>query len=176
MTQPTQPNVAFDKYSQQLKAHITKAFDMGVAAAKRADADDFGIDARISVAHEFVDLEVKGHSELLETLIGGPWINPAPYEDHDTIKIAPVNYEREVVIDDDFVRVGLPTTVVLPKSKLTPVPKVVGPGVAEFRLYLTDLNYLGANYRGFICLKPTAGAVAKGAQANPPKVVITAGL
>lgn len=172
----TQPNVQFEKFSQQLKAHIKKAFDMGVDAAKRADDDKFGINERITVAHEFVDLEVKGHAELLETLIGGPWINPAPLEDYDTIYVKPVNYEREVILEDDFLRVGLTDKVKLDKAKLVPVPKILASGVTQFRLYLTDLAFIGSNYRGLILLKPTAAAVAAGAAANPPKVVVTAGL
>ena len=121
---------------------------MGVDAAHLADDDKLGIDARISVAHKFVDLEVKGHAELLETLIGGPWITPVPFEDYDTITVDPVNYAREVVIDGDFVRVGLSSTVILSKNCLTPVPKILAPGVGEFKLYLTDLSFIGANYRG----------------------------
>lgn len=176
MTGPSEPNYQFEKFSQQLKNHIATAFQMGVDSAKLADKDEFGIDDRISVAHAFVDLEVKGHAELLETLIAGPWINPVPLEDYDTIPVKPVGYEREVVIEDDFFRVGLTKKVTLDHKKLLPVPKIIGAGVTQFRLYLTDLSYIGSNYRGYICLKPTAAAVAAGEKADPPKQVITAGL
>jgi hypothetical protein len=65
---------------------------------------------------------------------------------------------------------------VIKKDKLVPVPKILAPGLTEFRLYLTDLSYFGANYRGYVCLKPTPAAVAAGAPADPPKFVVTAGL
>ena len=173
MTQPAQPNARFEKFAQQLKTHIRTAFDMGVDAAKYADAENLGIDERIKRAHAFVDLEVKGHAELLESLIGGPLINPVPLEDYDEIRVLPSNVEREVVLEGDFVRVGLTGPPRLPKTCLTPVPKTLGPGVGRFKLYLTDLSFVGANYRGQIRLTPTnLPATAQ----VPDPIVITAGL
>lgn len=174
MTQPTQPNLRFEKFSQQLKTHIRTAFAMGVDAAKEADREKLGINDRIKVGHRFVDLEVKGHAELLETLISGPWINPAPLEDYDTIRVPPANYERAVTLEGVFfARVGLTTVAKIPNSSLVPVPKVLGPGVREFRLYLTDLSYIGANYRGQIRLTPTS---PPSGEMLPDTMVITAGL
>ena len=72
-----------------------------------------------------------------------------------------------------FVRVGQTGKVKIPVSKLTPVPKILGPGVREFRLYLTDLSFIGANYRGRIRLTPTK--LPKG-QMLPEPIVVTAGL
>jgi hypothetical protein len=175
MTQPTQPNARFEKFAQQLKTHISTAFDMGVDAAKDADEEDLGIDKRIKVWHRFVDLEVKGHAELLETLLGGPWINPVPFDVFDTIYIDPVNYAREVFLYDNFVRVRRPL-LTLDRTKLSAVPKIIPAGVRKFRLYLTDLSFLGANYRGKITLQATPEAVANGAPAAPTTKVVTAGL
>lgn len=174
MTQPAEPNVRFEKFSQQLKNHITTAFAMGVDAAKLADKDEFGINERISVAHAFVDLEVKGHAELLETLIGGPWVDYGPLVDYDTIRVEPSNEAREVkLLGACFVRVGLTDKVKLPVDKLKAVPNILGPGVKEFRLYLSDLSFIGANYRGSVLLMPINPAA--GAKAPDP-IVITAGL
>lgn len=175
MSQPTQPNTQFEKFAQQLKNHITTAFAMGVDAAKEADEEDLGIDKRIKVWHRFVDLEVKGHAELLETLIGGPWINPAPFDVYDTIYISPVNYAREVFLKENFVRVRRPL-LVLDSTKLSAVPKIIPSGVRQFRLYLTDLSFIGGNYRGKITLQATPEAVANGAPAAPTTHIVTAGL
>lgn len=176
MTVPSQPNARFEKLSQQLTTHITTAFDMGVDAAEKADAENFGIDDRIKVAHRFVDLEVKGHAEMLETLIGGPLVSPVPLEDFDVIYVDPVDYECEVLLKDDFVRVGQATSVTLKCAKLTPVPKIIPKKVNQFRLYLTDLSFIGANYRGFIYLQPTPAALKVNPAAAPVKKVVTAGL
>ena len=175
MTQEAQPNAQFEKYARQLKNHITTAFDMGVEAAGLADKETLGADDRIKYWHRFVDLEVKGHAELLETLIGGPWINPAPFDVFDTIYIDPVNYAREVFLNENFVRVRRPL-LVLDKTKLSAVPKVIPSGVRKFKLYLTDLSFIGANYRGRITLQATPEAVANGAPAAPTMQVVTAGL
>jgi hypothetical protein len=176
MSAPSQPNARFEKLSQQLKTHITTAFQMGVDSAKKADAENFGIDDRIKVAHQFVDLEVKGHAEMLETLIGGPLVSPVPLEDFDTIDVKPEDYEREVVITDDFVRVGGAAPSILKCDKLVAVPKIIPKNVTQFRLYLTDLSFIGANYRGLMTLQPTASAVKQDPTAAPSKRVITAGL
>ena len=175
MSAPSEPNARFDKFAQQLKTHITTAFDMGVDAAEEADDEDFGIDKRLKVWHRFVDLEVKGHAEMLETLIGGPWINSGAFDDFDTIVIPPVNYAREVFLYDDFLRVRRPV-LVLDKTKLSAVPKIIPSGVRRFRLYLTDLSFIGANYRGKITLKATPEAIANGAPAAPTTQIVTAGL
>ncbi|OBK70472.1 hypothetical protein [Mycobacterium sp. 1274761.0] len=169
MTQPPAPNETFEKFSKQLKEHIDKAFQMGVDAAKRADDDDFGIDARITVAHDFVDLEVKGHAELLKTLIAGPWCTPGGTQDSQTIKIPAAAFNREVAIGSDFQRVGWPT-VVIEAAKLTVTPAVLPAGATDITITLLDLNYIGANYRGKVKLK-------KAAAADPPEeILVTAGL
>ena len=94
----TQPTDRFEDYSKALQDVIRQGTDMTVAAAKRADADDFGIDARISTAHQFVDMEVKGHAKLLETLIKGPWVpvvSSTPM-DSDPINVRPEPYPRTI--------------------------------------------------------------------------------
>lgn len=174
MTYQTTPNDRFEKLSKQLTNHIKTAFQMGVDAAKLADADKFGINERISVAHAFVDLEVKGHAEMLETLIGGPLVDCGPYEDYDTIYVEPTNDTREVkILGTHFVRVGLTTKVKLPVDKLKVVPNILAPGVGEFRIYLNDFSYIGANYRGSVELVPIN---LKADEKRPPPIVVTAGL
>jgi len=148
---------------------------MGVDAAGKADREKLGINKRIKYWHRFVDLEVKGHAELLETLIGGPWITPGPFDVFDTIYIRPVDYAREVQVKEDFVRVRRPL-LILPWQKLSPVPRIIPSGVRKFRLYLTDLSFIGANYRGRITLQATPEAVANGAPAAPTTKIVTAGL
>lgn len=157
--QPTQPNVLFEKFSNQLRAHIKKAFQMGVDAAQRADADDFGIDDRISVAHKFVDLEVKGHAEMLKTLIAGPWITPAPTDDSNTATVPAATSPRNVELGRWFRRVGW-DSVTIGRDKLSVTPKVLPAGATKVTITLLDLNYIGANYRGNVKLTdPKTGQV-----------------
>ncbi len=85
----TEPGGQFHEYADALSDVIKKGTEATVAAAKRADADDFGIDARISTAHQFVDMEIKGHAKLLETLVKGPMlpmVSETP-EDSDPIYV-----------------------------------------------------------------------------------------
>ena len=94
----TEPSDQFAEYSEALNDVIKKGTEMVVEAAKRADADDFGIDDRISTAHEFVDMEVKGHAKLLETLIKGPLVpvvSGTPM-DSDPINVDPDPYPRTI--------------------------------------------------------------------------------
>jgi hypothetical protein len=177
-TSPTQPpNPLFEKFSKQLKDHIDKAGVMAVNAAKRADADDFGIDARITVAHEFVDLEVKGHAELLETLIAGPWVTPivvGPSENSALITVPKGTDSRAVTIGSDFKRVGWKDMVLKP-SQLAVSPSVLPAGATEITITLLDSNYAGANYRGVVKLTTAAPTGATNA-ASTEDVVVTVGL
>lgn len=179
MTQPTKPNPSkpnplFEKFSAQLQAHIKKAFQMGVVAAENADKEQLGIDERIKVWHRFVDLEVKGHAELLETLIAGPWITPCcPTEVSDTVKVPAANYPRKVKLGRNFWRVGW-QTLKLSRRKLKATPEVLPAYATDIKITLLDLSYTGSNYRGRVKLRKAAtGAAAP----DPPEVyVVTVGL
>ena len=169
----TQPADQFDEYSQTLTDLIKQAGEMTVEAAKLADADDFGIDARISAAHKFVDMEIKGHAKLLETLIKGPLVpvvSGTPM-DSDPISVAPVPYPRSIEAIAPWRRVAYPQ-IDLPVH-LIKLPPVLPANVGQFRIGVKDYNYIGSNYRGTLRLRPTSTAMA--AQA-PLDITVTAGL
>jgi hypothetical protein len=171
----TEPSNQFAEYSEALNDVIKKGTEMTVAAAKCADADDFGIDARISTAHKFVDTEIKGHAKLLETLIKGPLVpvvSGTP-EDSDPIYVKAESYDRTIEARDPWVRVGIPTEK-LP-AHLIKVPNVLPANASSFRIGLKDYNYIGANYRGQLVLKGTATTLNPLADAADP-VTVTAGL
>jgi hypothetical protein len=170
----SEPSGQFDEYADALRDVIKKGTEATVEAAKRADDDDFGIDARISTAHQFVDMEIKGHAKLLETLVKGPWVpmvSDTP-EDSDPIYVDAQDYDRSIEALDPWVRVGIPTDK-LPAS-LIKVPKVLPANASSFRIGLKDYNYIGANYRGQLVLKRTTSTNAL-ADDGPP-FTITAGL
>jgi hypothetical protein len=170
----SQPYDQFAEYSAALKDVIKKGTEMTVEAAKRADADDFGIDARISTAHEFVDTEIKGHAKLLETLIKGPLVpivSNIPL-DSDPIYITPVPYDRTVEAKAPWVRIGL-NTEILPVNVIK-VPAVVPANSGSFKIGLKDYNYIGANYRGDLVLKKAA--TGTNALADDGEITVTAGL
>ncbi len=179
MSQPTKPNPSkpnplFEKFSEQLKTHIKTAFQMGVDAAEEADKEKLGIDERIKVGHRFIDLEVKGHAELLETLISGPWVPLCcPTEVSDTVKVPAVNYPRKVKLGRNFWRVGW-VTLKLPRTKLKATPEVLPAYATDIKITLLDLSYTGSNYRGRVKLRKAAtGAAAP----DPPDIyVVTVGL
>lgn len=179
MNQPTKPNTGkpnpvFDKFSAQLQAHIKKAFQMGIDAAEDADAEKLGINKRIKVAHRFVDLEVKGHAELLETLISGPWITPCcPGDLSDRVKVKAATYPRKVKLGKNFWRVGW-QTLKLPRTKLKATPEVLPAGATDITITLLDSNYTGSNYRGRVKLKKTGTAAT--ASDKPEVYVVTVGL
>ena len=171
----TGPGGQFNEYADALKDVIKKGTESTVAAAKRADDDDFGIDARISTAHQFVDMEIKGHAKLLETVIKGPWVpvvSGTP-EDSDPIYVAAEPYDRIIEAIDPWVRVGI-TTDKLP-AHLINVPKVLPANASSFRIGLKDYNYIGANYRGQLVLKRAAAGTNALADDGPP-FTVTAGL
>ncbi|WP_123029336.1 hypothetical protein [Mycolicibacterium stellerae] len=176
--QPTpSPNPLFEKFSKQLKDHISKAGVMAVKAAEAADADKFGIDARITVAHEFVDLEVKGHAELLETLIAGPWVTPVvigPSDNSALINVPKATAPRTVEIKTNFVRVGWKDMQLKPEQ-LNVSPLVLAAGATEVTITLLDPNFAGANYRGRVKLT-TAGPTGATNAASTEDVVVTVGL
>ena len=126
---------------------------MGVDAAKKADKENSGSTTRIKVAHRFVDLEVKGHAELLETLIAGPWITRRPLEDSDTIRVPPADYEREVKLEGTYWRVGVECRL-SSGSPNQAVARPAGPGPRRSdvsrHLPCSTASYIGANYRGQI--------------------------
>ena len=165
MSQPTKPNPStpnplFEKFSAQLQTHIKKAFQMGIDAAEKADDGKLGINKRIKVAHEFVDLEVKGHAELLETLISGPWITPScPADVSDTVKVPAANVSRKVKLGKNFWRVGW-QTLRLPSTKLKVTPEVLPAGATDITITLLDLSYTGSNYRGRVKLRKAATGAA----------------
>jgi hypothetical protein len=172
----TEPYDRFENHSAILRDLIDKAGNMTVEAATRADADNFGIDARISTAHKFVDLEVKGHVELLENLIAGPWwLGPVPAEARpsDPLDVDPATYPRKIEpAEAYFTRVGQPGTK-LPATALRFLPAVLPANATQFRVALTDYHYVGANYRGKVKLTPTS--MATGSQV-PAEYVVVVGL
>ena len=172
---PDKPNPVFDKFSAQLQAHIKKAFQMGVDAAKEADAENLGINERIKVAHRFVDLEVKGHAELLETLISGPWITPCSSTGASaaTFKVAAAAYPRKVELGKNFWRVGW-QTLRLPSTNLKVTPDVLPAGGTDITITLLDMSYTGSNYRGRVKLKKTGAGAA--ASDKTEVYVVTVGL
>ena len=157
-----------------LKDVIKKGTELTVEAAAKADADEFGIDARISTAHEFVDTEIKGHAKILETLIKGPLVpvvsNTPP--DSDPIYITPAPYDRTVEAVAPWVRIGL-NSEILPVH-LIKVPAVVPANSGSFKIGVKDYNYIGANYRGQLLLK--RAATGTNALADDASITVTAGL
>lgn len=169
----TEPVDRFHRHAAILRELIDQAGDMTLHAAEQADADDFGIDARISTAHKFVDLEVKGHVKLLENLISGPWVGvstePLPSE---PITVNAAAYPRKIEAAGDFVRIGL-RNFKLPASAITFLPQVLPANATEFRIALKDYRYIGSNYRGSVKLTGTSTTTASQVQVES---VVVAGL
>ena len=173
---PSKPNPLFEKFSEQLKKHIKTAFQMGVDAAKEADAETLTVEERVKIGHRFVDLEVKGHAELLATLISGPWVPICcPTEISDTVKVGARPYPRKVRLGKNFWRVGW-VTLKLPRRYLKATPEVLPAYATDIKITLLDASYTGSNYRGRVKLKKAA--TGAGAAAPPPTdvYVVTVGL
>ena len=153
----TEPFDRFQRHAAVLRELMDQAGDLTVYAAERADADNFGIDARISTAHKFVDLEVKGHVKLLENLIGGPWVGPVSIEPlpSEPITVEAAGYPRKIEPDGDFTRVGI-RGFILPASAIRFLPAVLPANATEFRIALKDYRYIGSNYRGKVKLTGTS--------------------
>lgn len=152
-----------------------------VAAAEQSDTLlGLGIDDRIKLGHNLVDLWVKTYIALLQAWLGGPSggsgssmaSEPLPSE---TIEVAPRNYQRQIVADGPFVRVGLPK-ITIPKSAIGFAPAVLPAGITQFRIVLKDYRFIGANYTGSVTLTSGTTTGLSPTDLVPDQKVVTVGL
>jgi hypothetical protein len=172
----TTPNASLQlQAAQQL---IDKASDLWVAAGEKSDsADGLGIDGRINLVHDLIDLWAKSSVAIIEALIkGGPIFGPGSSVGSEpmpseVIEVMAQTYQRQIVCDE-LVRVGLPGVKVSPSSFAFD-PPFVPAGVTKFRIVLKDYHCIGSNYTGKITFKRMGVGATSIA---PDEKVVTVGL
>lgn len=173
MTTPTNRFQAHSAVAQQL---ILKAAERWVEAGEQSDsAEGLGVDGRIALVHDLIDLSMTGWATLVECVIKGPGFLPGMSQateplPSEIIEVDSAPYPRQLQADGPFQRVGLPQDTI-PVSAIGFDPPFLPAGVTQFRLVLKDYRYVGANYTGKIAL--TTQAVANVA---PYEKVVTVGL
>jgi hypothetical protein len=164
-----------------LRQHMSDATKLWSEAAEKSDsADGLNIDERIMLGHTVVDLWVKSWIAMLEAVIKGPGFGsgastkpePLPSE---VVEVAPRIYPRQVKIETQFARVGLPT-VTIPNSAITFAPEFLPAGITQFRIILKDYRFIGANYTGKISLTSTQTTGLAPQDLVPDEQVVTVGL
>jgi hypothetical protein len=141
-------------------------------AAQRNDAGTLGMDGWMRTGHQLIDLSVKAYAALLQAAIAGPWwAAPASGEPlpSEPITVAARPYPRSFAIVEPFARVGIPR-MRIPNPAIRFEPDVLPIGATQFRIALNNYDFVGANYRGKIALRPAGSA--SGAQAETPIEVI----
>jgi hypothetical protein len=138
---------------------------------------NWGSDAWIRLIHNLIDAQIRAYGLLVQISLSGPAalkataisVRPRPSA---PIEVQPTTYPR-TIHTSGFVRLGLPG-VKLPAECIRFYPEYLKAGDTEFRVGLTDYNYIGANYTGTIDLY--RADAAPGAKPDLPLSNITVGL
>jgi hypothetical protein len=183
MTNPNTPlqqrAAAFQHVSQEFIGQVSSLW---TEAADRSDTGEgLGINGRIALVHGLVDVWAKGYVALVEALLAGPLNGPAsgsagvsstllpsaPLPSQVVVPAAP--YARRLDAKGPFHRVGLDNRTV-PRSCIAFEPDTLNAGKTEFKIFLTDFRFVGANYNGTVVLTgETTGS-------PPDELVVTVGL
>jgi hypothetical protein len=162
---------------------VTKSGGLWADAAEKSDtAQGLGINERINLLHNLVDIWVKGYAGLLQTVLTNPGATPSaavPIPSQE-IRVPAVSWERTISADGAFTREGIGTETI-PPADLKFSPSTLKPNETTFTIEVTNYDYLGANYAGQVVLNPadaaaTAAAAAAGAGAQPHREAVTVAL
>ncbi len=173
MSNPATPFQAYSAVAQQL---IDKASQLWVEAGEQSDSKEgLGIDGRIALVHNLIDLWMTSWATLVECVVKLPGALPKTSQASEPlpsefIEVKSADHVRQLEADGPFVRVGMPK-VAIPASAIGFKPPFLPAGVTQFQLVLKDYRYVGANYTGKV--KLTTQAVANVA---PEEKVVTVGL
>ena len=142
-------------------------------AAEQNDAGTLGVDGWIRTGHQMIDMGMRAYAGLVQSLIAGPWWAAAPAsgepEPSEPIKVPAQRYPRKFTIVKPFVRVGIPR-MRIPDHAIRFEPEELPAGAEEFKIALTDDNFVGATYKATVRLSPAAAI--RDAKAEDPFEVI----
>jgi hypothetical protein len=180
----TTPDQAFQQQAKaiaQLASQlVTQAGSLWTDAAEKSDsAEGLGVDARINLVHNLVDIWVKGSAGLLQTMLTNagaaakPAAKPIPSQ---SISVQATGYDRQIAADGAFTREGIGTDTI-PPAELKFNPPILKANDQTFTIEVTNYDYLGANYTGQVVLTPAdAAATAAAAGAPPYRAAVTVAL
>ena len=119
----TTPTTRLQTHSAVVQQLIDKAAELWVEAGEQSDsAEGLGIDGRIALVHDLIDLWMTGWAALVECVIKGPGFLPAMSQateplPSEVIEVPASTYPRQLQAKGPFVRVGL-AKVTIPASAI----------------------------------------------------------
>jgi hypothetical protein len=157
------PTTLLQQQADIMQGMLDRISTISKEAAKDDDDGTWGVDGWIRTMHNLIDLGVRMYANFIEAAIANPfwWMQPVSGdpEPSEPITVLPRKYPRKLEVIQ-LARVGYPKKPI-PKSCFGFKPAVLPPGVTQFRMYLKDYNYVGANYTGKISLTNTTDPKAK---------------
>ena len=161
---------------------MSQAGALWTTAAEKSDTlEGLGIDERINLLHNLVDVWVKGYASMLQAALAsqkGAQAPLAPGRLTQTVSVEPADYARQVSAAGPFTRVGIDSRVI-PVSSIAFEPPTLAAGATDFVFVVKDVDFVGSNYRGSVTLTPTPDTPlqdGKGGQRAPQTEAITVGL
>lgn len=173
MSTPTTALQTHKALTQQL---IDQTATLWVNAGTQSDsAEGLGVDGRIALMHNLIDLSMLGWASLVQCVVKLPAAFPGMSQANEplpseVIDVPQAPFPRQLQAQGPFVRVGVPK-VAIPEWCIGFKPAFLPPGVTQFQLMVMDYRYIGANYTGTIKLTAPASA-----NVAPFEKVVTVGL
>ena len=154
------PQTRIEQQAAEVKGLLDEATNISRDAAQRAVAGSYTLDDRINTIHVLFNVAVKSYVAILRLFIAGPLTGQPPQTPlpSEKIEITPQSYPRKCSIAMDFQRVGLPSETVPRECCIVLPDEVIEPNEKEIRIALNDYRYVGANYTGKLCLRPTTAS------------------
>jgi len=131
-------------------------------AANEDKSGTWGLDGWIRTIHDLIDLSVRTYAAVLQAAMSGPWWREQPNEPSpsDPVTVPGKDYPRSLKASK-FERVGLPAEKI-PDYCIGFQPAVLPAGKTDFRIFLKDDRFIGANYTGKVILASLNDVGAKG--------------
>jgi hypothetical protein len=148
------PNFRFQQQATVAQDLFQQVRTAARDAARANDAGTLGVDGWIQTMHKLIDFGTRACADSVQALLAGPWWLEPPFGEPPTsepIKVSEKEYARDITIVEPFTRVGLPR-IQIPNRLIEFEPDVLPAGQTDIRVRLKDYRYLGANYKGTICL------------------------
>jgi len=175
----TSPNALIQQQGAVAQQLIEQASALWVKAAEQSDSTDgLGIDGRINLVHNLIDLWAQGYAALVKALIAGPISGPNPStgqtsvpQPSEPITVPKQPYMRKLTPFGPFERLGIVKTTI-PASCIKFKPEILEENGDTFQIVLADYAFSGANYSGKVVLTRTEGVSG----ATPDELAVTVGL
>jgi hypothetical protein len=157
----TAPRPQLQRPASVFRGYFDQINEIAQDAARRDDAGRWGIDGWVRLIHNLLDLNMRTYAGAVQVALAGPswWMQPTSTKPipPDPIDVPDRKYLRAVSIVKPFERIGRPD-IRIPLQALHFEPSLLGPGVTQVQMTLTDDRFTGANYSGELRIRRADGA------------------